>query len=59
MHVPRIIEMIPVLIGLVLVGVLVLVILMVAFSKVRRLLFGRRKADTNSTGLKAFLENFD
>ena len=59
MHISSIIELIPAMIGLFLAGVLFLVVLMVAASKVRRMIFGRRSGDGKATGVRAFLENFD
>ena len=54
------IELLPSAIGLFLAGVLLVFILLVAFARVYRLLFGRKERnEEHRAGIKAFLSNFD
>lgn len=59
-QVPKMIELLPSAIGLFLAGVLLVFILLVAFARAYRLLFGRKgRNEEHRAGIKAFLSNFD
>jgi fumarate reductase subunit D len=60
MQIQNILEYIPSVIGLLLVGVLLMFVLFVALSRVRRAIFGRKEVgDEHSTGIRGFFSNFD